>query len=247
MNFINRKNIKILKSYPKDDSDSRGDEAFFNLAEKIYDPSKHSDIDMDRKIENNIHFIWLTQKIPEQYIFHVKIFAELNVDLDIILWVDDCNKSLKIPNVNVTHYKTIKAFTNEGFFDKSTRGAKKADILRYFVILKYGGLYLDIDCQPLKSLNDVISKSFIMYNNSSRYLHSNAYFAFYKGHSILKFVNDMLPLCYEHYDNILDQCGPTFFSRCIYFLNPDIYSLFILDAHETYWAHLLHGSWTGKP
>ncbi len=236
MNFINQKDITLKYPRPKDQN-------FINLAQKIYDPSKHAGFDIDKKIENNLHFIWLTRKIPELHILNIKNFAELNPDLNVILWVDDHNHSLNIPGVNVTHFTTLEGFHAKPYFDQAVHGAKKADILRYFVILKYGGLYLDIDCQPIKSLDGKINKSFVMYNSFFKYLHSNAYFAFYKDCAILKFVNDVLPLCYEYYSSILEQCGPTFFCRCIYFLNPNIYSLSILDAHNVYWEHKLDGSW----
>ena len=42
--------------------------------------------------------------------------------------------------------------------NKIKKGAQKADIMRYFIIEKYGGIYLDADVYPINSLNPLINQ-----------------------------------------------------------------------------------------
>jgi mannosyltransferase OCH1-like enzyme len=44
-----------------------------------------------------------------------------------------------------------------GLINAVSKGAQKADIMRYFILEKYGGIYVDGDVEPLRSLEPVLS------------------------------------------------------------------------------------------
>lgn len=87
-----------------------------------------------------IHFIWLgPTPIPEYAKSNISKWKELYPDYEIKLWVDIdfiSNNLLEFYNDNQLHV------------------AFKADIARYHILQKHGGLYFDTDFKPLKRIPD---------------------------------------------------------------------------------------------
>ena len=78
-------------------------------------------------------------------------------DWKVILWT---NESL-----------TEKEFDREilNKINQAHKGAQKADIMRYFIIERYGGFYVDTDTVPLRSLDPLTKLGFdlIIYHDNS--------------------------------------------------------------------------------
>lgn len=101
--------------------------------------------DGNTKIPKKIHQIWLGGDIPSE----LKILSDL--------WYKLCCEN------NWEYYlwndNNIHDLTNETFFLTHNLG-QKSDILRYNILKKYGGIYMDLDFVPVKMFDD-----FILENN----------------------------------------------------------------------------------
>jgi mannosyltransferase OCH1-like enzyme len=92
-----------------------------------------------------LHFIWVgNNPLPEYSLKNINAFKSIYDDYRVILWTDgDVIKNNLIPD-----------FLHEYYFNNEFAHAFKADILRYIILYKFGGLYFDTDFEPLKKLND---------------------------------------------------------------------------------------------
>lgn len=98
------------------------------------------------QIPRLLHLIWVGDTgIPDFLISNIKKWSELMPTWQIRLWT---NQDI---NSNEFQESTLK------LINLSTKGAQKADIMRYYIIEKYGGVYMDADMTPNRSLESLIS------------------------------------------------------------------------------------------
>ncbi len=100
--------------------------------------------------ENNIpkiiHLIWVGDKDPPHYFeTHIIKWKELMTNWEIRIWRNEDISLHHFPPDIIKMLNTIE------------KGAQKADIMRYFIIEKYGGVYLDSDITPHRSLDPLIN------------------------------------------------------------------------------------------
>jgi len=90
----------------------------------------------------NIYQTWHTKKLPEKMFKTVNLIKNLNPRFNYQLFDDnDCREFIKNNfELNVLHA-----------FDSLIPGAYKADLWRYCVLYKNGGIYLDIKYKPLNN------------------------------------------------------------------------------------------------
>jgi glycosyltransferase involved in cell wall biosynthesis len=92
-----------------------------------------------------IHLIWVGSDTPPDFLKpNIEGWAKLMPDWTIRLWTN--------ADINTTEFpeKIVNIINNV------VKGAQKADIMRYFIIEKYGGVYMDSDVVPNKSLDPLI-------------------------------------------------------------------------------------------
>jgi hypothetical protein len=88
------------------------------------------------------HQIWLgTKPIPERYQTFIAKLKQLHPTWDYRLWQDSDLESFE--------------FKNRDLFDLSTNVAEKADILRYAILEHFGGVYLDLDVEFFKPIDQL--------------------------------------------------------------------------------------------
>lgn len=93
-----------------------------------------------------LHMIWVGDA-PQPITFHMyaEMWRALMPDWTIRIWGN--------ADINEEEFPT-KAVT---LINAAPKGAQKADIMRYFILEKYGGIYVDGDVEPLRSLEPVRS------------------------------------------------------------------------------------------
>lgn len=158
-----------------------------------------------------LHLIWIGNKEQPDYLMeHLSKWKILMPNWQIILWTNSDLIEEKFPS-NILD-----------LLNKVNSGAQKADILRYFIVEKYGGVYLDLDIVPNKSLEPIIKQ---LSNTSLVICHDleitwkyviNAFFAAVPNHPVLK------TACYICENNLVINTedihmhsGPRLFGECI--------------------------------
>lgn len=170
-----------------------------------------------------IHLIWLGGKLPEKFDRLVSRIKELNHDYEIIEWNDD--------NIN---FKLI----NQNLFDETENLGAKSDILRFEVLNKYGGIYLDYDFYQVTSFNDIINCDFFVSSpgGSDEEIY-NSIVGSKKGHVIcqdfLSGLSNTSPLKKNEIDRIMNETGPYYLTK-IYHKHKHLDGVEYLDPKTFY-------------
>lgn len=95
------------------------------------------------KVPKVFHFIWIgNNEIPEEYIKYINSWRKINPGWMTRIWT---NKDL-----------TYENFSNLHYILKSKKYAQQADIMRYEILYKYGGIYLDTDFECYKNIETLL-------------------------------------------------------------------------------------------
>jgi mannosyltransferase OCH1-like enzyme len=96
-------------------------------------------------IPNSLHMIWVGDNdAPAFFHEHVSAWRELMPDWTIRIWT---NHDIREKNFEPDVLSQIK---------KATSGAQKADLMRYSIIERYGGVYMDADMIPRRALDPIL-------------------------------------------------------------------------------------------
>jgi mannosyltransferase OCH1-like enzyme len=108
----------------------------------------------DIGIPKIIHQVWIndtflgnTKKdVPEKWLKSIELWKEKHPDWTHILWTDDIVLTYlkKLHPYIIDHYKNYEYLI------------QRADMIRYFILYDYGGVYCDLDMYPLKNIEDMI-------------------------------------------------------------------------------------------
>jgi len=206
----------------------------------------------DTDIYNNI-----TYEIPK-YIYMTSPFKE--EDLPSII-ENQLNK-IKImnPGYQIFYYndENCRNFIKENFkeylydYDILIPSAYKADLWRYLILYKFGGIYMDIGHLPLKPFSEIIdiNDEFISVRDFMNQGIHNAFICVYPKHPLIKMTIDITidNIRKQEYGiNWLDITGPCTFARAFnrlnskpelqlipegkLLINNNMYKFFYLDAN----------------
>lgn len=161
-------------------------------------------------IENNIHQIWVGEtRIPSHIKHYMDEVKERHPHFNYYLWTD--NNLPELPE----NLKKI--------YDSYKEPAIKADLLRMYVVHKFGGIYLDADFKTI----DGFYSSFIPYKDCDGFIvYNHSYKMSALANSIFGFKKDNLFLGYM-IDNITHEgqwIGPNWWAQIIcknFELHPD--------------------------
>lgn len=101
--------------------------------------------DTPSKIPNTIHMIWVGDKEPPDFFFNnLNTWKSLMPHWNFMCWTNDklTEEFIEIDYLNLIH--SIKP------------GVQKADVLRYYIMKRYGGFYMDSDITPRRSIEDLL-------------------------------------------------------------------------------------------
>lgn len=163
------------------------------------------------KIPKVIHQIWLDDehsgKLPPEFIPYVKTCIEkhLGNGWEYKLWTDKDVEQLEL--------------YNRYYYDTSTNYGIKSDILKWEIIYKFGGVYLDTDIECLKSL-EILHYTYDFYVGiqplETKYLQLGAgAFAARPGHPILKHCIETIKDDWSRKGTV-KKTGPVHFTKSFY-------------------------------
>lgn len=98
----------------------------------------------DNEIPATIFQTWKSKiSIPNSFKIWRDTFAQLNPSFEMVLWDDDDNREF-IKSEFPWFYKFYMRYPGEIY---------RADVVRYFFLYRYGGIYADLDVECLRSLD----------------------------------------------------------------------------------------------
>ena len=103
-----------------------------------------------------IHQTWKTSDVPEKWKKSPEEWKRLHPEWEYKLWTDNDNRNL------------IKDFFPDflSIYDSFKYNIQRADMIRYFILYKYGGVYSDLDVYPCKNIEPYISSSSVFEHSS---------------------------------------------------------------------------------
>ncbi len=167
-----------------------------------------------------IHQIWIGKKpITEELQNFSRMWKDMYSDFSYCFWTDK----------NVDECELFDERRLDLYKNPSHWMALKTDLLRYALLERYGGIYIDMDCEPLRRFDDSLFEydffSGKQLENSIAIglmgcCKDNLLFKKLNG-NIVKNVNDMLKIGYGK-DEVQRLTGPDFFTSICeeFFENP---------------------------
>lgn len=185
-------------------------------------------------IPKKIHFIWLSNKLlPTESVEFINEWKINYPDYEFILWNDKM-----IENSNLIPDELKKYY----FLDLPE--AFRSDIVRYFIINKYGGLYFDTDFQFLKRIPDYFLNFDFLGGIQNNGEVNMAFFGSKPGSDLLNDVIDSLisNIEYAMINNFFTKndlyriTGPVFFNnKSVKYFNNQNYFFFTTEYFYPYW------------
>jgi mannosyltransferase OCH1-like enzyme len=99
-----------------------------------------------QKIPKIIHQVWMGGELPEEYAVYCQGVRDMNPDFEYKLWTDD----------DIDKF----GLENQKLFDATDSYGVKGDIVRYEIINRYGGIYLDVDFIAIKPFTKLLDNEF---------------------------------------------------------------------------------------
>lgn len=161
------------------------------------------------KIPKIIHQIWLGGPVPESFKGLMQSWVDNYVGRgwEYRLWTD----------------KDIASFQlyNQQFYDETTNYGVKSDLLKWEIVYRYGGVYVDVDFEPLRSL-DELHYIYDFYTGiqplDTQFVQLGAaLFAAVPGHSILQHCIETVKSDWHH-QGAPKKTGPVHFTKSFFAL-----------------------------
>ncbi len=176
-----------------------------------------------RDIPRTIHQTWKTAEIPECWRDFHDSWQRHHPTWEIRVWTDSDNRKLI-----VDHHPWFLA-TYDGF----ARDIQRVDAAKYFILYTHGGVYVDLDCECLAPIDDLVEKGGAVFGRTADRVIECAFMASSPGHPIWRLAfNELehpsfiartlraLPHCIGRYGfdaaHVLFHTGPQMMRRVVY-------------------------------
>ncbi len=188
------------------------------------------------KIPKIIHQTWKTSELPVTYKKLANTWKTFLPDWEYILWTDEMNRDF------VTRY--FPEFLTK--YDSYPKNIQRADAIRYLLLKKYGGLYVDMDFECLENIEFLIEHAEFTAGKEPHwhaarfglpYIICNAFMASTPDNDFINFLCDKL-INYPVSDvntpiDVLNSTGPLLLTNC-YNAYPEKEQICILEPETIY-------------
>ena len=199
--------------------------------------------------ENDIpriaHLIWVGDNPrPNYFDNNVSKWKELMPLWEIRVWTND--------DINLQHFPESVI----DLLSQVKKGAQKADIMRYFIMEKYGGIYLDSDVTPHRSLEILKTqmpnaKAIICHDLPLTWQYiSIGFFAAVPNHPLFKLTTELVVKSTLNTPDLHMHTGPRLFGEAVSQLTghkivllPTEYFYRNLDFNERFGHHFYAKEW----
>lgn len=192
-------------------------------------------------IPHVIHQIWLNPPLPEPYDdWHQKV-SELHPGWEVRLWSED-----NLPDYD----QVLDRYDLRGYPPNIA-----SDVFRIMVVLRHGGFYMDLDCEPVGSLEPLRDHLFVCcgdgptrpeYGGYPLKINSGDGFGAEAGSPILSSFMARCDRMRESDENILYRYGFLGFSEHLWTRREDLTLIPRRELDEKFYRHHWHGGWYTK-
>ncbi len=161
-----------------------------------------------------LHFTWVNERIPRKFQPFLERWRKSHPDWEIRLWTDASMRQMMAED-----YPDYLAL-----YDGYDRGIQRADAFRYFVLHRHGGVYADLDVEPLRRIDELAETSRMFVGlepwdhvagehavyTGLPYVLCNAFMGSEAGHAFWPYVFAHLVRCQS--DQVMISTGPFFLS-----------------------------------
>lgn len=183
-------------------------------------------------IIKKIHQIWVgPNPIPQKSLEFIDKIKTLHPDYEYRLWSD---KDL-----------TPENFETLSYINSTPIYAQKADIMRYEILYKHGGIYLDIDFELFKCLTPLLTHDMVVCNEDStvdRYISIGFIYSIPRTASLRNCINNISNCPLGGEVNVAIATGPWYFRKQINIDN----TIRILPTHVMYPTHFMQRGYIPK-
>lgn len=170
----------------------------WNILENLY--AEFYKQQSQQSIPKIIHQIWLGSSVPDHLITLINTVKHHNSDYKHILWTDK----------DVEKFE----FKNKEMFYSTPNPGQRSDILRYAILEKMGGIYLDTDFYCHKSFDSLLSAELFAGVAYSKFPEIfNGLIGSTPGNNLIVDLNEINNLRWSSGMDIIDTTGPYFFTR----------------------------------
>ena len=135
-------------------------------------------------IEKIVHYVWLgDNEIPVKFQDYINGWKQLHSEWQFILWNEN--------NFDVESNSWVNAAVKQKNYSLA------ADIIRSYVLLTHGGVYLDLDVEILKPLDSLVEENDFFIGYETDLWFGCAILGAKKGHRIIKEVYDRYLVLYD--------------------------------------------------
>jgi inositol phosphorylceramide mannosyltransferase catalytic subunit len=148
-----------------------------------------------------IHHVWVgPNPLPTSAATFMASWKRLHPGWDVRLWTD----------------ANLPPLPNESLYRQTTIQAQKADLLRYELLLRFGGIYVDIDFECLRCLEPLLDGVEYLYGDQLPGEPNIALLGSTPGHPFARRCIERLPERWPwRRGQILEETGPSFLRRTI--------------------------------
>ena len=173
------------------------------LFQALYEAYQNeTEISEEYIIPKMIHFVWVGSPVPLPYKKFIASWKRLHPDWIVKVWTDQAVAFLGL--------------RNQYAYDSARNFGEKADIARYEILYRYGGVYVDIDFECVKPF-DNLHKSCEVYAgiNGDNECLLNGLIGIRAGHPIMKACIENIKAGPGDHDEmrIMKETGPYFFTK----------------------------------
>lgn len=161
---------------------------------------------MKNKIPKIIHLIWLGGNRPEKFNFLLELIKEKNNDYVVKEWNDN--------NIDFT-------LINQNLFNLTENLGSKSDILRFELLYKYGGIYMDYDFLQIKNFDDLLNFDFFAGTdkNCPNEVWNSIVGSTPNNEICKKFLDGLennTPIKHHEINRVMNETGPYYLTNLIY-------------------------------
>lgn len=157
------------------------------------------------KIQRIIHQTWKEKTLPPKWQAVREECARMHPDYEYMLWTDADSRQFLVEN--------YPSFVE--IFDSYPYPIQRADAIRYFILQRYGGIYMDLDVGCLRRLDPLLRFEVVLPKTIPVGL-SNDVMASVAGHPFMDhLIHNLVTFNHRylsHYPTIMFSTGPMFVS-----------------------------------